>query len=112
MAITLRTALPADRDAVVALIQQLNVFEADLTGDRLRTHQAAGQYHDELLQRFAKQDGRVVVAEDEGAVLAAMGFVIQTDAAYMLEDVREFAVVTDLIVAGESARCCSRKPSA
>jgi GNAT superfamily N-acetyltransferase len=98
MAITLRTALPADRDAVVSLIQQLNVFEADLTGDRLRDHRAASDYHEELLQRLAKRDGRVVVADEDGEVIAAMGFVVQTDAAYMVEDVREYAVVTDLVV--------------
>jgi GNAT superfamily N-acetyltransferase len=98
MAIILRTALPADRDAVVGLIQQLNVVEAELTGDRLRDHAAAAAYHDELSQRLAKRDGRVVVAVEDGEVIAAMGFVVQTDAAYMLEDVREYAVVTDLVV--------------
>ena len=52
MAITLRTAFPADRDAVVSLIRQLNVVEADLTGDRLRDHSAASAYHEELLERL------------------------------------------------------------
>jgi GNAT superfamily N-acetyltransferase len=98
MAITLRTALPADRDAVVSLIQQLNVFEADLTGDRLRDHNAASGYHEELLQRLAKRDGRVILAEEDGEVLAAMGYVVQTDAAYVVDSVREYAVVTDLVV--------------
>ena len=98
MAITLRTAFPADRDAVVSLIRQLNVVEADLTGDRLRDHSAANAYHEELLERLAKRDGRVILAEEDGEVLAAMGFVVQTDAAYMVESVREYAVVTDLVV--------------
>ena len=49
-------------------------------------------------QRLAKRDGRVILAEDDGQVVAAMGFVVQTDAAYLLEDVREYAVVTDLVV--------------
>ena len=98
MAITLRTAFPADRDAVVSLIRQLNVVEADLTGDRLRDHNAASAYHEELLERLAKRDGRVILAEEDGEVLAAMGFVVQTDAAYMVESVREYAVVTDLVV--------------
>jgi GNAT superfamily N-acetyltransferase len=98
MAIILRTALPTDQDAIVALIQQLNGFEADLTGDRLRDHAAALAYHDELLQRLAKRDGRIFVATEAGEVVAAMGFVVQTDAAYVTEDVREYAVVTDLVV--------------
>jgi len=98
MATTLRTALAADRDAVVALIRQLNIVEADLTGDRLRDHAAAAAYHDELCQRLAKRHGRNVVAVEEGEVIAAMGFVVQTDAAYMVEEVRDYAVVTDLVV--------------
>ena len=98
MAVTLRTALPADHDAVVDLIQQLNVFEADLTGDRLRDRASALAYHGELLQRLAKRDGRVILAEEDGEVLAAMGFVVQTDAAYVMPEVREYAVVTDLVV--------------
>src|SRR3954469_10734583 len=51
--ITLRTALPADRDAVIELIHQLNVFEADLVGDRRRDYAAAAEYYDELMQRLA-----------------------------------------------------------
>ena len=98
MAISLRTAVPADRDAVVSLIRQLNEVEADLTGDRLRDHHAAGAYHEELLERLAKRDGRVILAEEDGEVLAAMGYVVQTDAAYVVESVREYAVVTDLVV--------------
>jgi GNAT superfamily N-acetyltransferase len=98
MAITLRTAMPADRDAVVGLIRQLNVFEAELTGDRLRDQAAAEGYYRELSERLAKRDGRIVVAVEDGEVVAAMGFVVQTDAAYMVENVREYAVVTDLVV--------------
>jgi GNAT superfamily N-acetyltransferase len=98
MSIILRTALPEDRDAVVALIRQLNMFEAELTGDRLRDHAAALAYHGELSHRLAKRNGRIVVAVEADEVIAAMGFVVQTDAAYMVEDVRDYAVVTDLVV--------------
>ena len=40
----------------------------------------------------------MILAEEDGEVLAAMGFVVQTDAAYVVESVREYAVVTDLVV--------------
>jgi GNAT superfamily N-acetyltransferase len=96
--LSLRTALPADRDAVVDLIHRLNVFEADLTNDRKRDHAAAASYHDELLQRLVRRQGRVVVAEQGGIIVAAMGYLIDEDAVYVTDDVRRHGMVTDLIV--------------
>lgn len=94
----LRTALPADRDTVVDLIHALNLFEADLTGDRKRDRGAALAYYDELMQRLAKRNGRIVLAEIDGVVVAAMGFSLDEDAAYVTDDVRRHGTVTDLIV--------------
>jgi GNAT superfamily N-acetyltransferase len=96
--ITLRTALPADRETVVDLIHVLNLHEADLTGDRKRDRAAAAAYYDELQQRLAKREGRIVLAEAEGIVIAAMGFSLDEDAAYVTEDVRRHGTVTDLVV--------------
>jgi GNAT superfamily N-acetyltransferase len=98
MAVTLRTARPADRDAVIELIHRLNLFEADLAGDRRRDYGGAMGYYDELLQRLSRRQGRVVLAEEGGIVIAAMGFSIDEDAAYVAEDVRRHGTVTDLIV--------------
>ncbi|MEE1657528.1 GNAT family N-acetyltransferase [Microvirga sp. CF3062] len=96
--ITLRTALPADRGVVVELIHQLNVFEADLVGDRRRDYGSAEEYYDELMQRLSRRNGRIVLAEAEGIVVAAMGFSLDQDAAYVIDDVRNHGTVTDLIV--------------
>ncbi|MCB8822384.1 GNAT family N-acetyltransferase [Microvirga rosea] len=98
MSVTLRTARPADRSIVIELIHRLNLFEADLTGDRRRDYKGAGAYYDELLQRLSGRQGRVILAEDNGIVVAAMGFSIDQDAAYVTEDVRRHGTVTDLIV--------------
>jgi ribosomal protein S18 acetylase RimI-like enzyme len=98
MGITLRTALPADRDAVVDLIHRLNVFEADLTGDRRRDHGGAIGYYNELLQRLAKRQGRIVLAQEDGIVIGAMGYSVDEDAAYVIEEMRQHGTVTDLIV--------------
>jgi GNAT superfamily N-acetyltransferase len=98
-AITFRTARRDDRETVVDLIHVLNVVEADLTGDRKRDRAAAAAYYDELQQRLAKRDGRIVLAEAEGVVIAAMGFSIDEDAAYVTDDVRRHGTVTDLVVA-------------
>jgi ribosomal protein S18 acetylase RimI-like enzyme len=98
MAVTLRTALPADRDAVIELIHRLNVFEADLTGDRRRDYDGATGYYNELLQRLARRQGRIVLAEAGGVVIGAMGYSLDEDAAYVTDDVRRHGTVTDLIV--------------
>ncbi len=96
--ITLRTALPSDRDTVIDLIHRLNVFEADLTGDRRRDHGGAISYYDELMQRLSRRNGRIILAEAEGFVVAAMGLSLDQDAAYVVDDVRSHGTVTDLIV--------------
>lgn len=100
-AITLRTALPNDRETIVDLIHLLNVYEADLTGDRRRDRAAATAYFDELRQRLAKSGGRIVLAEAGGIAVAAMGFSLDEDAAYVTDDVRRHGTVTDLVVREE-----------
>ncbi len=99
--ITLRTALPQDRDAVVELIHQLNLFEAELVGDRRRDYDAASTYYDELMMRLARRNGRIVLAEDDGIAVGAMGFSLDQDAAYVTDKVRSHGTVTDLIVHAE-----------
>ena len=96
--IALRTAVPADRSAVVELIHQLNVFEADLVGDRRRDYGAAEEYYDELMQRLSRRNGRIVLAETEGVVVGVMGFSLDQDAAYVSDGLRNHGTVTDLIV--------------
>ena len=96
--IALRTALPFDKDKVVELIHRLNVFEADLVGDRRRDYAAAAEYYDELMQRLSRRNGRIVLADAQGLVVAAMGFSLDQDAAYVTDDVRNHGTVTDLIV--------------
>jgi GNAT superfamily N-acetyltransferase len=97
----LRTALPSDRDAVIDLILVLNLVEADLTGDRKRDRAAAASYYDELMQRLSKRDGRIVLAECDGVAVAAMGFSLDEDAAYIADAVRRHGTVTDLVVRDE-----------
>jgi GNAT superfamily N-acetyltransferase len=99
--ISLRTALPQDRDTVVELIHQLNVFEADLVGDRRRDHAGANAYYDELIARLTQRNGRIVLAEEGGVVVGAMGFSLDRDAAYVSSEVRNHGTVTDLIVHAE-----------
>jgi ribosomal protein S18 acetylase RimI-like enzyme len=98
-AISLRTATAEDRDAVIDLIYALNLFEADLTGDRKRNRAGAVAYYGDLMHRLSQRNGRVVLAEAGGVVVAGMGFSLDEDAAYIADDVRHHGTVTDLIVA-------------
>lgn len=98
MSVSLRTALLADRDAVIALIHQLNIFEANLTQDRSRDYAAAEAYYDELMRRLSGREGRIVIAETDDRIVAVMGFSVDQDAAYVVDDVRLHGTVTDLIV--------------
>jgi GNAT superfamily N-acetyltransferase len=99
--ISLRTALPADRDAVIDLICVLNSFEADLSGDRKRDRVAAAAYYDELMQRLARREGRIILAEADGITIGAMGFSLDEDAAYVVDALRRHGTVTDLVVIEE-----------
>jgi ribosomal protein S18 acetylase RimI-like enzyme len=99
--ISLRTATAEDRDEVIDLIHALNLFEADLTGDRKRQRAGAVAYYGDLMNRLTQRNGRVVLAEAGGRIVAAMGFSLDEDAAYITDDVRHHGTVTDLIVAEE-----------
>jgi ribosomal protein S18 acetylase RimI-like enzyme len=101
MTLRLRTALSSDREAVVELIHQLNVVEAGLSGDRKQDYAAARAYYGELLQRISRNGGRIVLALADRRIVAAMGFTLDEDAAYIADDVRRHGTVTDLIVAEE-----------
>lgn len=96
---TVRTALPAERDAVIDLIQALIAVEARLTGDRLTERAAAEAYHAVLLRRIAAQEGRLLVAEADGRIVGLMGWIVDEDEVTVRADVRRRGFVTDLVVA-------------
>src|SRR5215210_3576006 len=77
--IRLRTATAADRDALIDLIRALNTDEAAITGDRLVTRAAAEAYYIGLLERVAKQEGRLVVAEADRRIIGMLGLIVQED---------------------------------
>jgi GNAT superfamily N-acetyltransferase len=101
VSISLRAAVPSDREAVVEFIHQLNVFEAALTGDRRVDYGAARSYYGELQQRISRNGGRIVLAIVDRQVIGAMGFSLDEDAAYIVDDVRRHGTVTDLVVSEE-----------
>ncbi len=99
--VTVRTALPAERERVIDLIQVLNEFEAGISGDRRRDRAAAEAYYPVFLERLAQAEGRLLVAVARGRVIGMMGFLVQTDDVYVEEPLRSYGLVTELVVEPE-----------
>jgi GNAT superfamily N-acetyltransferase len=97
-AVRVRTALAADREAIVGLIRALNIHEAAITGDRLVTHSAADAYYLALLDRIARQEGRLLAAEAEAGVVGMLGLIVQEDQVFVRADLRRHGYVSDLVV--------------
>jgi ribosomal protein S18 acetylase RimI-like enzyme len=98
--VRVRTALPNDRSALIDLIRALNIYEAAITGDRLVTQAAAEAYHAALVDRVARQNGRLLVAEVERQVVGMLALLEQEDQVFVREDVRRHGYVADLVVDG------------
>jgi ribosomal protein S18 acetylase RimI-like enzyme len=96
--VRVRTALAADREAIVGLIRALNIHEAAITRDRLVTHSAADAYYLALLDRIARQEGRLLAAEAEAAVVGMLGLIVQEDQVFVRADLRRHGYVSDLVV--------------
>ena len=96
--VRVRTALAADREAIVGLIRALNIHEAAITGDRLVTHSAADAYYLALLDRIARQEGRLLAAAAEAGVVGMLGLIVQEDQVFVRADLRRHGYVSDLVV--------------
>lgn len=96
--IRLRTSTTGDREALIDLIQELNVYEAAITGDRLVSRGPAEEYLRSLEQRIAASSGRLVVAVSGRHVVGLLAFVVETDQVYVHADVRRYGMVADLVV--------------
>jgi GNAT superfamily N-acetyltransferase len=94
-----RTATFGDREALIDLIQELNVYESAITGDRLVTRGPAEDYLRSLEQRIAASQGRLLVAVSGKEIVGLLAFVIETDQVYVHADVRRYGMVADLVIA-------------
>jgi GNAT superfamily N-acetyltransferase len=102
--VTIRLATDADRDAAIDLIQELNVFENGLSGDRLEDRAAAEAHHAALAAMLAKAGGELLLAERAGQVVGLAAWAPRTDDVYVVPRYRRFAVVEELIVAAAHRR--------
>jgi GNAT superfamily N-acetyltransferase len=98
--IAIRAARDEDREAIVALIHQLNLHEAALCEDRRTDYAAAEECFEAIWVRIARDGGALVVAVDEDdAPLGVLSLAFATDKPFVREELRRYGVVTDLVVA-------------
>lgn len=104
MSLTIREARPEDRPALLEQCWQLNLYEDPISNDR-RTDLAGAE--DTLaagLDRVARSNGVVLVAELDGRVVAHLMLTFETGAVYVREERRAYAYVAELHVREEARR--------
>jgi len=102
-AAVIRPAQPTDREAIVDLLWQLNLFENAITGDRRVEREAAEDCLAINAGRIESPGGAEFVAELEGIVVGYLCAVKDESPVYVVEEKRRFIWIADLVVA-ETAR--------
>jgi ribosomal protein S18 acetylase RimI-like enzyme len=98
-AVVIRDARTGDREALVALMGELQEVERALEPDRAPGWEIGWSHLAFLLGEVAATGGFVLVAERAGRVVGFLLALIETDAGtYVRPDLRRHAVVTDLAV--------------
>jgi ribosomal protein S18 acetylase RimI-like enzyme len=89
---------PQDREAVAALLLQLNLVENALTGDRHVSPEAGRDCLAENEPYIAEQGGAMLVAEVGGRVVGTLLMSFEEEDAFVRPDLRSSAHVLDLCV--------------
>ena len=97
MALVIRPATAADRPALDAQAQGLNVFEDPFSRDRRLDLAGGVESMATLLERTAN-GGALLVAELDGAVVAHMALWFERMPPFVREELRDYAYLGDLFV--------------
>jgi GNAT superfamily N-acetyltransferase len=98
MTVTIRPYEPADRQAVVGLVHQLNLFEDGISADRARDLKAAEACLESDLRRVGRDGGALMVALDGAEPVGMMCFVLEPPQPYLRADLGRVGWVTELVV--------------
>ena len=93
----------ADREAVIDLIWELNLFENAISGDRAAGRKAAAGGLAGNRRRMAEHGGIELVAEVDGKVMGYLLCVIESAQAYVHERFSRHAYIAELVIT-EAAR--------
>jgi ribosomal protein S18 acetylase RimI-like enzyme len=104
----IRPMSAADRDAVIALLWELNRYEARLDPneqpfayDRDESEAAAIACFERDCERAAQHEGTLVVAERDGAIAGFLCWLVETAEPFVRPEFRRHGYVADLVVAAE-----------
>jgi GNAT superfamily N-acetyltransferase len=101
----IREMREADRDAVIALLWELNRFEAELDralqpfDDRDTSYEAAIACFERDCERAAEEDGAMIVAEKDGKIVGFLCWLVEAGEPYVRAELRRYGYVADLVVA-------------
>lgn len=88
-----------DREAVIDLIWQLNLFEDKVSGDRAPSRKAAAGGLAASRRRMAEHGGAELIAEIDGKAVGYLLCVIEKADAYIREHLAMRAYIAELVIA-------------
>ena len=89
----------ADRETVIDLIWELNLYENAISGDRAAGRKAAAGGLAGNRRRMAEHGGTELVAEVDGKVMGYLLCVIESAQAYVHERFSRHAYIAELVIA-------------
>jgi len=95
--------LPEDRDVILSFIDGLQRYEHAIEPDRRVDETVAADYYAELVKRVAENEGRIFMAELDGAAVGWSVFHKSRNMIFVIEEERCFGYVAELFV-NEAAR--------
>ncbi len=93
----------ADREAVIDLIWELNLYENAITSDRATGRKAAASGLAGNRRRMAEHGGTELVAEVDGKIMGYLLCIIESAQAYVHERFSRHAYIAELVIT-EAAR--------
>jgi len=103
MSFCLRDFDPAtDKAAALSFVDGSQAFEHAIEPDRRLDSTVAAEWYTVLLQRVAKGEGRIFIAEDEGRAIGWGIFVVEDAPLYVVEDLRREGYIVELYVVAEA----------
>ncbi len=93
--------LPDDKPACVSFIDGLQKYERAFEPDRRVDATVGKDYFAALMKRVAEEQGRVFVAEADGAPIGWAVFVIEQNSLYIIESERTYGQIAELFVVEE-----------
>jgi GNAT superfamily N-acetyltransferase len=96
--LTIRAALPSDREALLEQFQGLNHFEDAITGDRATDRAGAEASLAYSEHRIAESGGHMLVAELDGAVIGHLFLIFALQAPFVHPGRRRHGYVSELFV--------------